>query len=149
MIGIKKIVLIGIPALLFAGNAITWNGSSVQAAAARSSVDVDLTILSSTMVYAEVFNMITESESYTGKTVRVHGKFAAYTDPEKSQYYPAVIIEDATACCAQGMEFILKGAPSYPDGYPEIDDDIVVVGTFETFEEEGMTFCRLADSTLE
>lgn len=122
---------------------------AASASADSGKIDVDLTMLSSTMVYAEIFNMITESESYIGKTVRAHGKFAVYADPEKGRYYPSVIIEDATACCEQGIEFALKGAPPYPDGYPKIDDEIVVVGTFETFEEEGMTFCRLADSTLE
>lgn len=112
-------------------------------------VDVDLTKLSSTMVYSEVYNMMYTPENYIGKTVKMSGMFVAYTNQDQSQFYPAVIIADATACCSQGLEFVLEGNPSYPEGYPEMETEITVVGTYETYEEDGNTYCRLKNAKIE
>ena len=48
-------------------------------------VDVDLTVLSSTMVYAEVFNMMMSPDDYIGRTIRMTGIFTVYQDPETKQ----------------------------------------------------------------
>lgn len=114
---------------------------------------VDLTALSSTMVYAEVFAMMSSPEDYVGKTVKMQGIFS------KGQLYAAgslndggtvfaCVIQDATACCAQGIPFELAGDRTYPQDYPELGDTITVVGTFEIHEQEGMEFCRLRDAEL-
>lgn len=39
-------------------------------------VDVDLTRLSSTMVYSEVYNMMNAPGDYIGKTIKMKGQFA-------------------------------------------------------------------------
>lgn len=114
---------------------------------------VDLTALSSTMVYAEVFAMMSSPEDYVGKTVKMQGIFS------KGQLYAAgslndggtvfaCVIQDATACCAQGIPFELAGDHAYPQDYPELGDTITVVGTFEIHQQEGMEFCRLRDAEL-
>ena len=114
---------------------------------------VDLTALSSTMVYGEVFAMMSSPEDYVGKTVKMQGIFS------KGQLYAAgslndggtvfaCVIQDATACCAQGIPFELAGDRTYPQDYPELGDTITVVGTFEIHEQEGMQFCRLRDAEL-
>lgn len=47
--------------------------------ASADGAEVDLTVLSSTMVYAEVYNMLyNDPESYLGKTVRARGEFSIY-----------------------------------------------------------------------
>lgn len=112
------------------------------------SIDVDLTILSSTMIYSEVYNMMCMPENYIGKTVKMNGMFVVYTNEDQSMFYPAVIIEDATACCSQGLEFVVIGNPPYPDGYPEIETNITVIGTFETYLEDGNKYCRLQNATI-
>ena len=101
------------------------------------------------MVYSEVNNMLVNPDDYVGKTVRMSGTYAAFTNEDESQYYPAVIIADATACCSQGIEFELEGKPSYPDGYPDPQTEVTVVGMFETYNEDGMQFCHLVNSILE
>jgi len=111
-------------------------------------IDVDLTKLSSTMVYSEVYNMMVSPDNYTGKTVKMNGAFAYYEDPETKKQYFACIIADATACCSQGLEFILTGEHTYPNDYPELNSEITVTGTFETYEENGYNYCRLVDATL-
>ena len=117
-------------------------------------VDVDLTVLSSTMVYSEVYNMLYfYPEDYYGKTVKANGIFAIYqmvvdgvTQPDPVAY--ACIIADATACCAEGMEFVLEGDYTYPDDYPELGAEITVIGEFQSYEENGMTWYHLVNARL-
>ena len=116
------------------------------------SVDVDLTTLSSTMVYAEVFNMMMSPDDYIGKTIRMAGIFTVYQDPETKQVYCGVIVEDATACCAQGFDLVMSEERSYPQDYPAPESEITVVGTLQadrTLEEHGIIFLRLEDVTFE
>ena len=81
-------------------------GSSSSSAA--GGVDLDLTVMSSTMVYSEVYNITVAPEEYIGNIVRMKGEFATQVDPESGKRYFACIIKDATACCAQGIEFVRK-----------------------------------------
>ena len=122
-----------------------------KSAATKSSFDVDLTRMSSTMVYAKVFNMLTQPEQYEGKTVRMRGNFDVFEYEENDTAHRtfACIIQDATACCAQGMVFALKGNPAYPQDYPERFAEITVTGTFHQEEEDGLSKILLVNSTLD
>lgn len=127
----------------------TDGAGSISANPAPSSeaVDVDLTKMSSTMVYSEVYNMMSLPDDYLGKTVRMQGQFQVY-EGEGRNYY-VVLIADAAACCQQGMEFILAGDPAYPDAYPEPGREVTVTGVFDTYYEgEYMRFCQLIDSYI-
>ena len=127
---------------------------SEQPQASSNGVDVDLTVLSSTMVYSEVYNMLyNDPAHYLGKTVKARGTFSIYqlvTDgvlqPDPVSY--ACIISDADACCAEGMEFVLEGDLSYPDDYPELGGELTVTGRYETYERDGLTYCHLVDAEL-
>lgn len=129
-------------------------GESKPSQPAAGKVDVDLTVLSSTMVYSEVYNMLYfYPEDYYGKTVKANGIFAIYqmvvdgvTQPDPVAY--ACIIADATACCAEGMEFVLEGDYTYPDDYPELGAEITVIGEFQSYEENGMTGYHLVNARL-
>ena len=111
-------------------------------------IDVDLTALSSTMVYSEVYNMVSAPDEYIGKTVKMKGPFAVYHDETTDNYYFACVIRDATACCAQGIEFELADKRTYPDDYPEIDEEICVVGVFDTYKDGEYTYCTLRNAKL-
>ncbi len=115
----------------------------------EAAVDVDLTILSSTMVYAEVYNIMIEPDAYVGKVIRMRGEYVAYHDEETDVYYHAVIISDATACCAQGLEFIWTGEHNYPEDYPANETEIEITGVFESFEENGYTWYRIRTNSVE
>lgn len=110
--------------------------------------DYDLTGMNSDMVYATVYQMMVNPDDYIGKTVKMSGPFYPYTNADGTVYYPACIIEDALACCAQGMEFVVTDA-RYPDDYPEMGTEITVIGTFETYQEDGYLYCHLIDAVLE
>ena len=126
-----------------------------QPQAGAGDVDVDLTTLSSTMVFAEVSNLVYDPIPYLGQRVRMEGIFSvdhAYTmegEVDLSQNYFYCIIEDALACCAQGLEFSLAGDYAYPEDYPAEGDTIRVVGTVEFFEVNGFRHLRLGDAVLE
>lgn len=118
-------------------------------------VDVDLTVLSSTMVYSEVYNMLYfYPEDYYGKNVKMTGQFNVYQWVDESGIVAdmpvayACIISDATACCAEGVEFVLEGDYTYPDDYPELGAEITVIGEFQSYEENGMTWYHLVNARL-
>ncbi len=112
------------------------------------SVDVDLTALSSTMVYSEVLNIMTYPETYVGKTVKMRGIFSYYHDEKTDQYYFGCIIQDATACCAQGIEFILTDDYLFPDDYPTEGEIVTVAGEFDIYKENGLDYFTLRHSKL-
>ena len=126
-----------------------------QTQASADGVDVDLTVLSSTMVYSEVYNMLYfYPENYYGKTVKMTGQFNVYQWVDESGVVAdmpvayACIISDATACCAEGVEFVLEGDYTYPEDYPELGTEITVIGEFQPYEENGMTWCHLVNAKM-
>jgi hypothetical protein len=131
----KKLCCLGLLLLLLAGC-----GEQVS-----NEVDVDLTTLSSTMVYGEVYNITTTPEEYLGKRIRMKGVYSDSYYDVTDQYYHYVVIQDATACCAQGLEFICKGNPEYPP----TGEDIEVTGIFQSYEELGITYyCIMAEEVV-
>lgn len=72
------------------------------------------------------------------------GNTAIYHDENDGNDYYACIIKDATACCAQGIEFQLKDR-----AYPEEDAEITVSGIFSSYDIEGAVFYTLKDAVLE
>lgn len=134
---------------IFLSAVILFTLVSCGSAEPRSSgeIDVDLSAMSGTMVYSEVYNMMSEPENYIGKKVRMEGLFSM-VEGEVRNYFTC-IITDAAACCSQGVEFSLKGDYKYPEDYPELGDPITVVGVFETYKESGNKYCQLKDAEFE
>lgn len=112
-------------------------------------IDVDLTVLSSTMVYSEVYNMMCSPDDYLGKTMKMDGVYSVYHDETTDKYYHACIITDATACCAQGIEFELTDDYAYPDDYPREGETICVTGTFDKYQEGENWYYTLKNAELE
>lgn len=129
-------------------NGNTNNKNLNSASSVEDGIDVDLTILSSTMVYSEVYNMMCYPENYLGKTVKMSGMYTAFQDEETGNSYHACIIMDATACCAQGIEFELTDDYVYPDDYPNEGETICVTGTFETYMEGEKKYCTLKNALI-
>lgn len=108
-------------------------------------LDVDLTVLSSTMVYAEVYNMMLNPDEYVGKKIKIKGLYYAEYLEDTQKYYHYVIISDATACCQSGIEFIWgDNSHIYPDEYPENDTEIEICGVFNSYEEQGQKYYYLS-----
>lgn len=115
-------------------------------------VDVDLTVMNSDMVYATVYQMMVDPDSYVGKKIKMDGNYYTAEDPETGVRYFFVIIQDATACCSQGLEFVWDdGSHVYPDEYPADNAEVEVEGTFELYKDnpdDQMQYVRIADAAL-
>lgn len=107
-------------------------------------IDVDLTTQSSTVVYSMVFDMMSMPEKYLRKTVKMTGIASSYTDEKTSKTYHACIIKDATACCSQGIEYILDDESQYP----EDGESITVIGEFSTYKEGQFQYSTLRSARL-
>ena len=115
--------------------------------APEAAEDVDLSVMDSDMIYATVYQMMSDPEQYVGNKFRIEGKFyVTYDEMTKNQYYYCVI-KDATECCAQGLEFVWgDGSHIYPDEYPTDGTEVIVDGTFELYMENDSRYCRLANA---
>ncbi len=111
-------------------------------------VDLDLSRLSGTVVYSQVYNMMVDPDSYLGKVIKMAGYYSLYDDTEHGVVYHACVIPDATACCAQGIEFVWAGEHAWPNEYPEEGTDIIVTGRLATYEEEGNLYLHLVEAQL-
>jgi uncharacterized membrane protein YcgQ (UPF0703/DUF1980 family) len=107
------------------------------------------------MVYSEVYNMLYfYPEDYYGKTVKMTGLFNVYQSVDENGVVLdmpvayACIISDATACCAEGMEFVLEGDYIYPDDYPELGAEITVIGEFQSYAENGIAWYHLVNARM-
>ena len=123
--------------------------SILSAFAESIAVDLDLSVMSGTIVYAQVYNLMYEYETWLGKTIRIAGYYSAFEDTNRGVVYHACVIPDATACCAQGIEFIWAGEHDWPDEYPEEGTQIVVTGCLDVYEEDGYLYLHLVDAELE
>lgn len=103
-----------------------------------SKIDVDLTEMSSTMVYSEVFDMVNKPDDYQGKTVKMKGNIYMVMDEKKAKIKCYCIIADATKCCQQGMEFELR---EEPDKYPKADSEVTVVGVADKVKSKDGEYC--------
>lgn len=112
-------------------------------------VDLDLTALSSTMIYSEVFNMMMDPESYEGKSIKMDGNCSIYTDEATGETYYACIVQDATQCCSQGLEFVLDENEYSAEDYPAEGEEIVIKGTFSAYTEGEYMYITIKDSVLE
>ena len=113
---------------------------TVNASKKPEDVDVDLTVMSSTMIFAEVQNMMMSPDQFLGKTVRMKGPYTPLFYEVTETFYHYIIIPDATACCEQGIEFIWTGDHSYPLDYPKEKTEIEVSGVFSSYEELEITY---------
>ena len=113
-------------------------------------IDIDLTTMNATMVYSEVNNMLSAPSSYVGKIVKMEGPFVPFDSTNPDYCYPAIVIRDATACCASGIEFLLYGVPRCSkaggNGYPLYNEEATIIGRFETYLEGTDMYVHLVDA---
>lgn len=115
-------------------------------------IDLDLSGYSSTILFAEMYNMTLMPEDYDGKIIKIKGQFSSYQKPKTKEICYIVFCMDATACCGQAMDFILQDPSEHPENEIPSDSEITVVGRFEIYEENaeyGIASFRLVDAYLE
>ena len=108
---------------------------------------VDLTFMSSTGIYSEVYNMLNNPQDYVNKKIILKGLFTTGQDMNNELIF-GCIIPDATACCAQGIQFVLDGDYKYPEDYPVLGAEIIVEGDFYYEVGDNFSFVRLDNASL-
>ncbi|WP_167541221.1 hypothetical protein [Pseudobutyrivibrio ruminis] len=103
-------------------------------------VDVDLTTMSSTMVYSYVADMLANPSNYKGQLVRMDGDSNTTHGGTHS-----CIVYDALGCCTEGIEYLLPEDEEYPDD----GEAITVVGTFATYTKGEGKYFVLIDAVIE
>lgn len=100
-------------------------------------VDLDLTGLNKNMLTAQVNEILNDTKSYMGKTVRITGTFnQSYYEPT-DKYYNYVFGYDDTGCCsAWHIEFYGDTVPEQIEPYTTIS----MVGKISTYDELGITY---------
>jgi len=130
-------------------SALAFTVSSFAKVSTNTHADIDLTRMSSTMVYSIVYQMVTDPQKYTGKTIKMKGIFSSYVDEETNRRFFGCVIKDALACCSQGLAFELAKPRKYPSEYPSEGASITIIGTFEfEKEEDGIGFPIIKDAIL-
>ncbi len=124
----------------------TTSADTTTSSQGNSPVDLDLTQMNSTMIYSVIYDMMINPDNYYGKSLIVDGYFDTMVYEENGPRYFFVVVPDATACCVQGIEFLLPDS-TYPEDYPDIQADIRVKGIIDRYEEGGQMYTYIkADS---
>jgi len=139
---ITLILLLIIICTLVAGCA--GGGESQKEEREAVQVDVDLTVLSETVLSAELMHIILNSDDYVGKTIRVRGTYYSLFHEASGEFYHYVITKQGDECCQEGLEFVWNGDHTFPDDYPEMGTPIELYGVFSRYQGEGIRFFYLA-----
>lgn len=107
-------------------------------------IDHDVSMFSDTTIYAFVSDVVNNISEYEGDTVKIRGVFRAFHSDYLDKDYYVCMIQDTTACCSQGMEFILN------DGdYPIEGKEIILTGVVDTYLEGNERYCYLSNATID
>lgn len=107
---------------------------------------IDISTLSGTAAYAQVYGIISESKRYEGKTIKLKGTFQTYSENGKT--YFACIVSDTAGCCVQGLEFEPLKKYSYPKDFPKPEETITVKGKLKVLNKDKFDFCVLQDAEI-
>lgn len=100
-------------------------------------IDIDISRMSGTMVYGQVNQMIMYPSKYLGKHIKMKGIFSSYYDEEMERRFFGCVIQDALACCSQGLAFELAKPRKFPKEYPDEGAVITITGDFDFESDEG------------
>ncbi len=119
------------------------NQKSDEKAASKDKIDIDFSKMNDTITFAQISNMVFESENYLGKNIRIDGElFVTYNEQAHANMF-SVIRYDATACCQTGFDFIIRGNPTYPDEFPPVHSKIQVTGVYSITDRYGFDYYYL------
>lgn len=107
----------------------------------------DLSRLSATMAYAQLYTMLTEPEQFVGQSVKIRGQYSPTINDSGVTQYHGVVVYDSAACCELGIEFLPTGSQQL---YPAPGSLIEMTGLFDICNDGGQKFCclRVHDITV-
>lgn len=111
-------------------------------------IDVDLTAMPQKLAYTTANRMNMMSEEYLGQIVKMNGICSIFHDEKRDIYFFTCEINDETACCTLGIEFELLDDYKFPDDFPKENDEVTVVGVFDTYKEGARIYKTLRKAVL-
>ena len=107
-------------------------------------VDMDLTFMSGTALYSQVYNMVNYPDEYVGQKIRVRGILSMGINSAQESIY-GVIIPDAAGCCAEGMQILPEDENEV---LPETGEEIYVEGTFGYVKDPYVNLVQLSGAKV-
>lgn len=99
-------------------------------------VDIDMTLLSNTMAFSLLNQIMYNSNVYTDSSMKIKGLYLNQYLIDYDEYIHYIILPDDSYCCQGYIEIKL---PSGVD-WPEIGEEIMIIGDFiVVLQEEGFT----------
>ena len=99
-------------------------------------IDVNLSALGSTMLFAEIINIWNNPEDYMGQVIKIHGGYFNFFHEESGQYIHFVMVLDEGGCCEQGFPFRVSEDFDSPEELFEFEEEIEVIGVFSRSGED-------------
>lgn len=107
--------------------------------------DMDMSRFSSTMTYAQIYNIFMNPESYVGKTIKLRGRYAG-DELDTGEKMHFIVFSDEAACCQLNIEFMIY---DYKGEFPEEDTEIMLEGVIDVCNYEGDKFIVLKTNGFE
>lgn len=110
--------------------------------------EIDLTAMSSTMMFAEVVQMTRQPQMYDGATVTMRGGLMIFAIDEATGVGSySCYVEDATKCCQRGIGFTID-EPLEDTSILVEGTEVIIRGTFEIYEVDGRHFVRISNCEI-
>ncbi|GEM_PF-6700760 len=124
---------------------VLFSGCSKDSVKENGPKNIDMTKMSSTMIWASFFDIMSDVDSFAGARIKIRGNFMILQGPDGEDTYN-VVIADATQCCYQGIGFVYE----FGGQLPEENAPITVTGSlFTETLESGVSYSYLKDCTIE
>ena len=127
---------------------ISGCGNSNEGDSSGNDIDVNLSTLSATMLFAEIINIMNRPEDYLGQVIKIHGEYFNYYHEENNQYIHFVLVFDEMDCCEQRFQFRVNEDFGSPEELFEIGEGIEIIGVFQSYDGEGLGGYYLAVEEL-
>ncbi|OON89045.1 MULTISPECIES: hypothetical protein [unclassified Pyramidobacter] len=118
---------------------------------APAAPDIDLAAMGRTMLFAAVYDIKNNPESYLGRRIKMTGQFAIIQGADaQGQPDPDKIFYNCVIPMAQNsLEFGVAGELYYPEDFPDLEAPITVEGVYEKYEDNGTTYYRVGQSAID
>ena len=109
---------------------------------------MDLSDMSYTMAYAQVYSMVMAPKRHQGETLKIQGSYYGFQSEGGQDVHLILIIDDA-GCCEVGMEFQLTGTHTWPEDYPANNSIIRLTGLMDVIYHGDNPFPLLVANEIE
>ncbi len=94
-------------------------------------IDYDLRTMSETMVYSHIFDLMLNPTEYENTRFIINGSLEEKLDLNTGETFYVIFIEDAAACCVQGLEVVFPEDVSIPIFLPQTVNLQGTIGVYE------------------